>query len=372
MAEVDLAAILHNAREIRRRLGPRVALMGVVKANAYGHGAVAVARLLKEAGIEWLGVATAEEGAELREAGVTGPILVLGPSNREEMHLALTQSLDLTLVDEMGWHHLLEVCQNLSRPARVHLKVDTGMGRVGVAPDSVVSEWAPRLSAGVVRWQGLMSHLAESDAEDSSFTRHQLGTFLDVIEGLRQAKQALPPELHLANSAAALKYPGTHFTLVRVGIGLYGTEPWAPAFGLRPAMRLISRVTMVKRVKSGQSIGYGRTYVASRPTVIATVAVGYADGFPRSASNVGWMLLRGRRCPVVGRVSMDQTTIAVPDDVPVQPGDAVTLMGREGGEEIGARDWAAWSNTISYEVLTRIGPRVPRRYLGAGTPGPVD
>ncbi|MCY0897605.1 MAG: alanine racemase [Firmicutes bacterium] len=363
VAEIDLAAIQHNARVFRQQVGNRVGVMGVVKADAYGHGAVPVARALRDAGVDWLGVATAEEGEELRQAGIGGPVLVLGPSNREQLRLAVERRLDVILVDEAGWRDLNAVLEQGDCRPRVHLKVDTGMGRVGVPPESVVPEWLPRLTGGSVEWVGLMSHFAESDAEDSGFTRQQLSTFLDVIEAVREAGVALPSHLHLANSAATLRYPGTHFSLVRVGIGLYGSEPWSVTYGLRPAMRLVSRVTMVKRVGPGQPIGYGRAYVTTRPTVIATVAVGYADGYPRSFSNVGWVLIQGQRCPVVGRVSMDQTTVAVPDGLAVRPGERVTLMGQDGEDEISAHDWAQWSGTISYEVLTRIGSRVPREYV---------
>lgn len=364
-AIIDLDAIGHNLKVFRGVVGPAVALMAVVKAGAYGHGAIEVARAAVGYGADWLGVATAEEGTELRMAGIEVPILVLGASNADQVRLALAQEIDVTVFERFSWEAIKSEAHRQGIKPRVHLKVDTGMGRVGVHPSEVVSYWIPQLTRGDVIWPGLMSHLAESDADDPAFTRRQLTRFLDVIEQIRLSGTPLPPTIHLANSAAALRYPGTHFNLVRIGIGLYGAEPYPGATGLKPAMRLESRVTMVKRLEPGDSVGYGRTYVLDKPASIATVAVGYADGYRRALSNRAFVLIRGRRCPVVGRISMDQATVQVPDDLAVQAGDRVILLGCDGDAKVAVEEWAEWAGTISYEVLTGISPRVPRRYLAS-------
>lgn len=359
-AFIDLHAIGQNVETFCRAVGPNVAVMAVVKADGYGHGAVAVARHALAHGASWLGVAAAEEGLELREAGLTAPILILGASTEEQVRLAMAGHLDLTVFEDESWGAVVRWAERLGSRPRIHLKVDTGMGRVGTKPDDVLGTWLPRLRDGNVVFQGLMSHLAESDAASDAFTRQQLSCFLDVIEAMRACGTELPPTIHLANSAAALRYPGTRFNLVRVGIALYGAAPYPGAPPLAPAMRLQTRVTLVKRVPAGSSVGYGRTFRADQDTTIATIAVGYADGYRRIFSNRAWVLIGGRPCPVVGTISMDQTTVAVPDDVSVKVGDPVILLGEAGGERIAAEDLAAWADTISYEIFTGISHRVPR------------
>lgn len=361
-AYVNLDAIIQNLGVFRRAVGPDVALMAVVKADAYGHGAVPVARTVVAHGADWLGVATAEEGQELRQAQIGVPILILGASSPDQVRIALTHELDVTVFNLVGWRDIMAWAQQLQVRPRVHLKVDTGMSRLGVAPAGVMSEWIGRLDSPKVCWAGLMSHLAESDAPNDSVTRSQLGIFLDVIEQIRASGVRGPQTIHLANSAAALRFPGTHFNMVRVGIGLYGGTPYAHAPTLTPAMALKSRVTMVKRVPAGTRIGYGGTYVTAHPGTIATVAVGYADGYRRALSNRAFVLIHGQRCPVVGTISMDQTTVLTPESIAVNVGDEVVLVGHDGREAISVEEVANWSQTISYEVMTGIGVRVPRIY----------
>lgn len=367
-ATVDLGAIRHNAEVFRRVVSEDAAVMAVVKANGYGHGAVDCARAALAGGATWLGVATVEEGVELRDAGLTVPILVLGASNQRQTERAAEAHIDVTVTDRTDWEWAAEAGERSGTMARVHLKVDTGMGRLGVRPDAVASEWLPRLTTGRTVWQGLMSHLADSDAPSPERTRGQLSVFLDVIEAIRQAGAALPPMLHLANSAAALRFPGTHFTMVRVGIGLYGGLDVPEAAALRPAMMVESAVTLVKRVPSGSLIGYGGTFEAPRECTIATVPMGYADGYRRALSNRAEVLIRGHRCPVVGRVSMDQITVMVPDELVVQIGDPVVLLGSSGSEQVTVHELASWADTISYEILTGISARVPRRLIPAQLP----
>ncbi|PSR23524.1 MAG: alanine racemase [Sulfobacillus acidophilus] len=361
-AYVELDAIVDNLALFRQRVGPDVAIMAIVKANAYGHGAVQVARTVLSQGADWLGVATAEEGQELREAQLTAPILVLGGSSREQMGIALAHNLDVTVFDRAGWEDITGLAREFKVRPRVHLKVDTGMNRIGVRPEEVTNDWIRRLSGSEVVWAGLMSHLAESDALSDVVTRDQLAVFLDVVERIRTSGVQGPQMLHLANSAATLRYPGTHFNMVRVGIGLYGGLPYDGAPALRPAMTLTSRVTMVKQVPAGTRIGYGGRYVTARPSTIATVAVGYADGYRRALSNRAEVLIQGQRCPVVGAISMDQTTVLVPSQVPVKVKDRVVLIGRDGGNVITVEEVAKWAQTIHYEVMTGISARVPRFY----------
>lgn len=346
----------------RQRIGPHVALMAVVKANAYGHGAEEVAKRALSSGADLLGVAVAEEGRDLRRVGISCPILILGASNREQIAMALDHELDITLCDNNAWHQVVELSTTMKVKARIHLKVDTGMGRLGVSPDRVVETWVPKLCHPMIEWQGLMSHFAESDAEDVDYTKEQLRRFLDVIEELR-CHQATPPMIHVANSAAAMRFPGSHFNMVRIGIGLYGAETYDVKYPLKAAMTMESRITFIKEVGPDIPIGYGRTFVTSENTVIATVAVGYADGYRRALSNRSHVLIGGTRCPVVGRVSMDQITVAVPKTLSLQVGDVVTLMGEsETGAAITVHEMASWADTISYEILTGITSRVPRVY----------
>lgn len=360
VAIVDLDAIRANVVHLRQVLEPGGTLMAVVKADAYGHGAVPVARVVLGAGATWLGVATAEEGMALRRAGLAAPILVLGASNPAQADLALQYDLDVTVFEESAWQGVIKAGRAHGHRPKVHLKIDTGMGRVGIAPDDL-GLWADRIRRAPVIWQGLMSHLACADT-DAEYTRFQLAQFLDAIEQLRVRLGWIPPWLHLANSAATLQYPGTHFSLARVGLGLYGAKPYPDANGLKPALALESRVTFVKRVPKGRSIGYGRTYITKAEASIATIAIGYADGFRRAFSNRGAVLIAGCQCPVVGRVSMDQITVLVPSGVQVAPGDRVVLIGNDGTNAVTVEDWAGWAETISYEVLTGISGRVPRVY----------
>lgn len=362
VAVINLGAIAANVKLFLGRLMPGTELMAVVKADAYGHGAVPVAKTALSAGAGWLGVATAEEGLALRSEGIDAPILILGASNPEQVRLAVQHHLDLTVFEPLAWENVLYWASALNETARVHLKVDTGMGRLGVRPDSVVTEWSQKLSDPRVVFQGLMSHLAASDM-DLEYTAQQLEIFLDVIEQMRQRNSSVPPTIHLANSAATLRFPGTHFNLVRVGIGLYGACPYPKSPRLASVMEITAPVTMVKRVPPHTFIGYGKTYQTTAWSTVATLGIGYADGYRRAFSNRAWALLHGRRCLVVGRISMDQTTLVVPDDMPVAVGDSVVLLGSDGEDQITADDWGQWADTISYEVLTGISGRIPRRYI---------
>lgn len=356
-ATVHLDHIQDNVKTISAMLSPGTHLMAVVKADGYGHGAAAVAEAALSAGAGWLGVALAEEGVQLRKLGITAPILILGQSWDEQITLALTHDLDLTVFDPVTVDRVEIEAARLGMRARVHLKLDTGMGRVGIPFGEWDDGWIQRLEErSHLQWIGLMTHFAESDEEDPSYTAVQLGRFLDVVERLRRQKR-LPPLLHAANSAAALRFPGTHFNLVRVGIALYGADATVP---LRPALSLASRIVFLKNVPANYSVGYGRTYYTPVAMQIASVPVGYADGYRRIFSNRSVVLIRGRRYPVVGRVSMDQITVAIPIEDTVAVGDRVVLLGVDHDHEISVFEWAEWAKTIPYEILCGIGARVPR------------
>ena len=367
-AIVDLGAIAHNVRRIKALVGPEVRLMAVVKADAYGHGSVPIAREALRAGAEWLGVALPEEGAALRRAGLTAPILVLGPTPPAQAEEVVAAGLDQMV-------HAVPLAEALSRAAgkarrrvAVHLKVDTGMGRVGVPVEEVSAMAGAIGRLPGVRLRGVMTHFAAADAPDAAHAREQLRRFHQVLAS--PALRAVPSLLrHAANSAAAFALPEARLDMVRVGIALYGCPPSPkapPPVPLRPVLSLETRVAQVRWVPAGTTVSYGCTFVAPTRMRIATLPVGYGDGFPRAFSNRGAVLLRGKRVPVVGRVCMDMIVVDVTGIPEVEEGDAVVLLGVQGTEAIPADAWAALADTISYEVLCGIGPRVPRLYVGEG------
>jgi len=363
VAVVDLEAIRHNVAVLKPE---RAEVMAVVKANGYGHGSVPVARAALSAGASWLGVALVEEGIELRDAGITGPILVLSefpPGSEKE---ALEAGLVPSLYTEDGLHRLTEAAGSLGRSVGVHVKVDTGMHRVGIDPDQVPSLVSRLLDSGL-ELAGLWTHFAKSEETDDPFTSVQLERFNGVAAMLRE-DGVVPPYLHAANSAAIITRPDSHLDLVRLGIAMYGLCP-GPALSLeagrslRPAMELKSAVTMVKRVPAGEAVSYGQRYALERASTIATVPVGYADGYSRLLSGKAQVLIRGRRYPVAGTVTMDQLMVDCGDDA-IEVGDQVVLIGRQGDERITPDDLAAWMGTINYEVVCGVSERVPREYVG--------
>ena len=358
VAEISLPALRHNLQQVVQRIGT-AAILAVVKADAYGHGAIPVSRTLLAAGAHQLGVATVEEGLALRGAGVTAPILVMGDIG----DIPTIQRANLTPV--LPSRDAVETAARLADPRTVplcvHLKVDTGMSRLGLTPDEALSMlksgWPPTLQL-----EGVMSHLASADEPDDKPTEQQLARFRTFLDAIRSAGLKVPTA-HIANSAAILRFPASRFDLVRPGLMLYGYSTGSSrAADLRPALTWKTRVIQTKRVAAGQPVSYGGTFVATRPTTLAVLPVGYADGYGRALSNKGHVLLGGRPAPVVGRVCMDLTVVDVTDHPAVRPGDEAILVGRQGSAAITADDLAAWQNTISYEVLCRIGPRVTRVY----------
>lgn len=370
-AEIDLDHIEHNLDELRRLLGPEVGIMAVVKADGYGHGAVEVARVALQAGVSSLGVAFIDEGAALRRAGITAPILLLGFTDPADTPLLLEYRLMPTLFD-------LETARSFSRFFSdrgqcwpVHLKIDTGMGRIGVSPAESVEFMAKISRLPGLKLEGVFTHLSSADEEKGEdCTAGQLRLFENVITGARERGIA-PPVCHAANSAAALLYPRSRCDLVRIGIALYGyyPSPWVQekaAVRLLPAMSLKSKIIFLKEVPPRTPLSYGRTYYTAGRSTIATVPVGYADGYHRGLSNCGQVLVHGRRAPVVGRICMDQMMVDVSRIKNVAPGDEVILYGGRGPERISVEEVAGLLGTINYELLSNIGKRVPRSYIRHG------
>jgi len=361
--EVDVAAIRHNVRAFRRVLSPEVGIMAVVKADGYGHGAPLVARAALEAGATQLGVATLDEAVQLRESGLVAPILVLGPTEGRHVEEAFARKIAVTVFDAGTVAAAARAAERRGWGA-VHLKVDTGMGRLGVRDEAeLINLYRQLLAAPALRVEGLYSHLACADEADASFSVAQHDRFRRFVTRMNQEGLPVPP-LHLLNSAGALRFRGWAYRLVRIGISLYGYYPSEHVktgeVPLRPALTWKTRVVHVKDVPPGTPISYGATYRTPEDLRILTLPVGYADGFSRLRSNRGHVLVRGRRAPIVGRVCMDQTMVAVPRHWDVQVGEEVVLLGTQGAERIDADEIAREMNTISYEVLTLIGKRVPR------------
>lgn len=362
-AEIDLLALSANLQAVRNRVGDRP-ILAVVKANAYGHGAAGVARALVQEGVERLGVAIPEEGIELRQAGVSAPILVLGGFAPGQADLLLQHDLVPAVYRPDQVEALSRAASRRGVHAPVHLKVDTGMGRLGV-PAGDVPAFADRVArAPSIRVTGAFSHLAVADDPADPFTGLQIDRLREAVLALR-GRGLVPEEIHLANSAAIMDHPPAWLTLVRPGLVLYGypPSPKVTPLPVKPVLSLKSRIIFIKEVPAGSSLGYGRTFVASRTTRVASLALGYDDGLPRLASNRGFVLVRGRRAPIAGRISMDLTTVDVTGVPGVALGDEVIVIGACGGEAIGADLVASWADTISWEVLCGIGSRVPRLFV---------
>ena len=363
-AEIDLDALRHNVRQIRAFVGPRVQVMAVVKADAYGHGAVPIARAALQAGATRLVVHRVNEGIVLREAGIQAPILLLGYAPLDAAEAVVRYRLTPTVIT-------LDFVQRLNalttEPFPVHIKVDTGMGRFGLLPHEVLEVVRGLRQYPNVHLEGIYTHFATADEADTGYLRHQWRVFQDVLETLHAAGITIPLR-HACNSAATFALPEAHLDAVRPGIALYGMRPsleWEPPVPLQPVLRLKSRVARIRTLSAGSSIGYGRTYITPREQRVALVPIGYGDGYLRALSNRGYVLIRGRYCRVLGRVSMDQIVVDV-DGVPdVEMEDEVVVIGQQGEARITAEDVARWAGTINYEITTLLQPRVPRLYLGA-------
>lgn len=366
-AEINLAALAHNLRVIRQQVGEGVKILAAVKANAYGHGAIECARALEGEGLDWFGVALPEEGIELREAGIARPILCLGGFWPGQESLLLQHQLTPVV-------YRLDLLESLDRAAKqsgvvvdVHMKIDTGMGRLGVRADEVPQFLDHLQRYQNIRVDGLMTHLAAADdVSKQAFTEEQLEKF-EHARKIFDERGFRPTFLHAANSAAAFANPRARGNLVRPGGSLYGFirdvfPPSVAAPPLQPVMSLHSRITLLKRVPKGEKLGYGCTFETSRDSRIATIPIGYDDGYSRAFSNRARVIVRGQLAPVVGRVSMDLTLVDVTEVAGVALDDQVTLLGRNGDASITAEDLGEIAGTISYEITCGISNRVPRIY----------
>ena len=360
--EIDLAAIAGNTRQTASLLAPGVELMAVLKADAYGHGARRVARTVLRNGASWLGVACLGEGIELRDAGIDAPILNLGFTPAWQAREAVRHDIVSTVFSLDVARALARAGRDLGHSAAVHVKVDTGMGRLGLAPSDVMDLIRDLAGMEGLDTQGLFSHLAAADEEDQGYTDRQLALFDTVVRTLRE-QGLLPRKVHIANSAATLRRPDSHYNMVRAGIILYGLAPSAEVplpEGYRPAMAFKCQVAQVRDVPAGSCIGYGCTFVAGQPMRIAVIPVGYADGFRRGPRHWGHVLIRGQHAPLVGRVCMDQTMVDVTHIPAATQGDEVVLIGTQGAASLSAEAVAAQLGTINYEVVSEILARVPR------------
>lgn len=355
--EVDLDAIRHNVHAIRHRIGPDKKIIAVVKADAYGHGLAQVAGTLMRAGVDAFAVATLSEALTLRQIGGPGwPILLFGVALPFELDKLVEQHIVATISSLDEARALDRVAATHDTPTPIHIEVDTGMGRVGFWHEDFPRQLPDLLSLPHLQIAGIYTHFPSAD-ENLAITRQELELFLRLTDHLKPGVSR-----HAANSAALLNLPESHLDMVRPGLALYGIAPT-----LRPALSFKSRVAFVKDVSAGRTISYGQTFVAPRPMKIATITAGYADGFSRQLSNSAQVLIAGQRCPVVGRVTMDQLMVDVTQVPAVQCGDEVVLIGRQGTEEITAIEMATWAGTIAWEVLCGItkSARVPRIYRGA-------
>ncbi len=376
-AEVDLQALAHNCRELQRRARDGSDMMAAVKGNGYGHGAVEVARVALESGSRFLAVARFDEAMELRDAGIDAPILIFGYSLDSHLPRLAERDIRVSVNTLDEGRRISRIAGDKGFTIKVHIKVDTGMGRLGIPSDGLPLQNREETAATAqqvidiaalpgLEAEGLFTHLACADHRDKTHARGQVALFNELIKKLEEAGLKIP-FCHAANSAATIEIPEAHFDMVRPGISLYGLWPSGEVdkklIDLRPAMTVKSTVIQVKNVEAGFTVSYGSTHITPRPTVIATVPIGYADGYSRLLSNRGSMLVRGSRAPIIGRVCMDLTMIDVTDIPGVSVEDEVVVLGRQGSEEISADEIAGLVGTINYEVVSSLTPRVTRVYI---------
>jgi alanine racemase len=357
-AEIDLEAVKHNFSVVKELVGKGVGVLSVVKADGYGHGAVEVSKALVESGTDMLGVATVEEAMELRDYGIEVPIMLLGGIRPEEAGIAFQNNMLPCLFSMEVARALDKAASANGKKALYHLKIDTGMTRLGVRPEELTGFLEELSELKNIQMDGILTHLASAFAESPDYTEHQLSHFIGHIQTVREFHHS-PRYVHTANSASVIRFPGSHMDLVRPGIMLY-TAGENESLGLRPAMKLKSRIIQIRSVPAGTPVSYGGTFVTSRPSVIATLPLGYADGYLRRLSNRAHVSVNGVTAPVAGTVCMDLTMIDVTDVPGLKVGDEVTLFG---DELVSVERVADWAETISYEILSITGKRVPRIYL---------
>ncbi|MDR1522736.1 MAG: alanine racemase [Endomicrobium sp.] len=360
--EIDKSDFLFNLKKIKEYIAKDTKIMAVMKANAYGHGGIMLAKEAQKAGISSIAVATLEEGIQFREAGIKTNILILGNCYPyENFQVAVAHSLIPTVSNMQGILALENLTIKLNKKINFHLQIDTGMGRIGALPDASYTLLDKIAKTSQLHMAGMYTHFAVADT-DSDFTKVQLDLFSKIVKYAR-INLGLKFIAHAANSAALFKNKRMHFDMVRPGISLYGLNPFKHSEGflkLKPVLSWKTKITFLKRVPSGFCVSYGRTFVTNRASVIATIPVGYADGYNRQLSNKGDVLVRGKRCPVIGRVTMDMTMIDVTGINGVSLGDEVVLIGLQGKEQIKVEEIAKIQETINYEIVCNISSRVPR------------
>ncbi|MDO4766250.1 MAG: alanine racemase [Eubacteriales bacterium] len=365
-ARVNLDAIIHNYQAIRQYLPENTKIMGIIKADAYGHGALPIARQLVDLNIDSFGVATIQEGISLRKNGISNPILILGYTGAEDFADLVQYDLMQTVYERETAIQLNEIAKLANKQAKIHLKIDTGMGRLGFFTDSFSLQAIKELATlSHLQIDGIFTHFSKADEENPEYTNVQIEEFCNFVDTLKAEGIAIP-HVHASNSAGILHHPRAHFNLVRAGIILYGSYPSEflakSSLPLKPALSIRAKVIFLKSMPAGKSISYGGQYQTQKETKIATISIGYADGYSRLLSNKGRVLIRGQFANVIGRVCMDQMMVDVSHIPNVTIGDEVVLFGEQGGQHISIEEVAALSQTINYEVMCLIGKRVPREY----------
>jgi alanine racemase len=363
-ASVDLTALVHNLTQFRKTLVPGCDIMAVVKANAYGHGAVETAKALVRQGVSRIAVVSIEEGITLRQAGINAPIVILGPVFPEQCTDLFAHQLTPVVSDAGMLQKLGQAASSLPTPYPIHLKLETGMGRLGLTQDELANCFGSQGFPRTLQLEGLMTHLADADGPATNTTEEQLARFRKAI-GIVTAAGFRVPLIHAANSGGAVRFPEAQFSLVRPGIMLYGyhTLPKSvPVPDLKPVLSLRTSIAQLRTVLPGHTVSYNGTFTATRPTKIAVLPIGYADGISRRLSNRGHVLIHGQRAPIAGLVCMDMTMVDITKIAGTAIGDEAVLIGSQGADRITADDIANWTGTIAYEVLCTIGPRIPRHY----------
>lgn len=366
-AEVNLQNISENITNIRKAIGPEPKILIAVKADAYGHGAVEVAKMAQEIGVDWLGIATVPEAVELREAGITLPILKFSHLFEEEAETAINYNVTVAVSSVENAEMLNKTAKSLNKICDVQVKIDTGMGRIGTSTDDA-SKLTDTILHGCssLALTGVFTHLPVSDDTNKAFTERQISKFTKCVAEIEEKMQFKFPLVHCANSAGVLAHPASWLSMVRPGIMIYGFYPSSEiehSINIKPALSFKTRVSFVKLVTKGNSIGYGRTWIAPEDAWVATFPAGYADGFNRLFSNRGRVLINGSSYPVIGRVCMDQSMCLLGHTTDIKVGDEVVLIGKSGNEEITAYEWAEKLDTITYEVTCQINKRVKRYYI---------
>ncbi|WP_163971195.1 alanine racemase [Oceanobacillus halotolerans] len=367
--EVSLDAIEQNVHAFKQHINPASKLMAVVKADGYGHGAVEVAKTALDAGAEYLSVALLDEAIQLRQAGITAPILVLGYTAPDAVEDAIQHDITLTVFRNDVLERIIEVSESLKKYSYIHLKIDSGMNRIGIQEKTVALQFIQSITSEFVKLEGVFTHFADADNPDPSYTRKQFAHFSDVVNYLEQHDVTIPIK-HCCNSAATIAFPEMHLDMVRVGVSLYGLYPsdhLESYIKLKQAMTFKTKPAFIKTVESNEPISYGCTFTPEEPARIATIPVGYADGFSRLLSNKGNVTVKGKKVPIVGRICMDQSMIDVTNIADVTEDDVFTIFGDPKEGYISLGEVAEQMQTIHYETACLIGKRVPRVYVKNGT-----